>query len=224
MELRSIKDTPDDILDVLTGMMNRDCQPGKYSLKELRDTYSKNTDILYIVKMNVPIYFLLLDVFPIQKMVYLHDICLNKLHRGKGIFKKSIAYLKKYYSKKGMLTFTLDASDSTKEEGLDQKARLHIFHSVGFYVNPETGLFKKSGEYDVIKTHVRLDTGKRVIIQNKKGDTYTVKDIKGNESTTTIDEIENCYDSKSKQIACPMIMELGNPARKTRKTRKRQIR
>jgi hypothetical protein len=177
MELRSIKDTPDDILDVLTDMMNRDCQPGKFSLKELRDTYSKNTDILYIVKKNVPIYFLLLDVFPIQKMVYLHDICLSKLHRGKGIFKKSIAYLKKYYSKKGMLTFTLDASDSTKEEGLDQKARLHIFHSVGFDVNPETGFFKKTGEYAVIKTHVRLDTGMRVIIQDKKDDTYTVKDI-----------------------------------------------
>jgi hypothetical protein len=69
-------------------MMNRDCQAGQFSLIDIRDKYSQNTDILYIIKGGEPVYFLLLDIFPKHKNVYIHDVCVNKLHRGKGIFKR----------------------------------------------------------------------------------------------------------------------------------------
>lgn len=221
MEVYNIKDISDTILNKLDGMMNRDCQAGKFSLIDIRDKYSQNTDILYIIKAGEPVYFLLLDVFPKHKNVYIHDVCVNKLHRGKGIFKKSLAFLKDHYSKKGFTNFTLDASDSKKEEGLDQKARIHIFHSAGFDINPETGYFTESGEYEIIKTNVLLDTGKKAEIQSMDGDKYVVKDRSGKVSSVSIDQIEKCYDSKSHQLSCPMIMPIkaGGNKRKTRRRR-----
>lgn len=55
MEIYNIKDVPDIIL---TELMNTDCQPGKFSLIDIRDKYSKNTDILFEDK--TPIKFLYL--------------------------------------------------------------------------------------------------------------------------------------------------------------------
>ena len=219
----NIKDISDTILNKLDVMMNRDCQAGKFSLIDIRDKYSQNMDILYIIKSGEPVYFLLLDIFPKHKNVYIHDVCVNKLHRGKGIFKKSLAFLKGHYSKKGFTNFTLDASHSTKEEGLDQKARIHIFHSAGFDINPETGYFTESGEYEIIKTSILLDTGKRVEIQSMDGDKYIVKDKSGNVSSVSIDQIEKCYDSKSHQLSCPMIMSIRRSGGNKTRKRKRSI-
>ena len=225
MELHNIKDVPDDILTKLNTMMNRDCQAGKFTLSEIRDTYSKNTDIVYIIEKGEPVYFLLLDRFNKQKTVYIHDVCLNNQYRGKGIFKKSLAFLKDHYSKIGFKSFTLDASDSTKEEGLNQKARIHIFHSAGFDINTETGYYKESGDYEIIKTVALLDNGDKVEIQERSGDTYLVKNAKGDEYSITIDKIEKCYDSESNQLSCPMILTLpkmgGRKKRKSRITRKK---
>ena len=211
---------PDDILHSLDILTNKDCQPGKYTLTKIREI-AKNTDVLYLLEKDKPIYFLLLDLFTKHKMIYIHDVCASKLHRGKGIFKKSLAFLKDHYSKKGFTNFTLDASDSKKEEGLDQKARIHIFHSAGFDINPETGYFTESGEYEIIKTNVLLDTGKKAEIQSMDGDKYVVKDRSGKVSSVSIDQIEKCYDSKSHQLSCPMIMPIkaGGNKRKTRRRR-----
>ena len=174
MNIQNIKDVPDDILQSLDIMMNRDCQPGKYGLTEIR-TMSKNTELLYLMENRVPVYFLLLDIFPKHKTIYIHDVCVNKLNRGKGLFKKSLTFLKEHYSAKGFTKFSLDASNSTKEKGLDQKARIHIFHSAGFDINTETGYFTDTGDYKIIKTILLLDNNEIVELQKKESKNYYVK-------------------------------------------------
>jgi len=218
MEIHKIKDVSDNILNSLTTMMNASCQKGKYSLVKIRDKYSNNMEILYIFEKDEPVYFLLLDIFPKHKSVYLHDVCVGTSHRGKGIFKKSIAFMKKHYSKLGFTNFTLDASDSEKEEGLDQVARIYIFHSAGFDINPETGIFKSTGEYSIFKTIVLLDNGEKVEIQKKVGNKYSVKNKEGETYNIGIDQIQKCYNG-SKQISCPMIMHFKKTKTRT-KTRK----
>lgn len=224
MEIKDINDVSDDILKDLDKLAKKDCQPGKYSLIELRKMV-KNMDVLYLLEKGKPIYFLLLDLFTKHKMVYIHDVCLKKSHRGKGVFKQSLAILKGHYLAKGFTSFTLDASDSVKEKGLDQKARIHIFHSAGFDVNKETGYFTGSGEYKVIKTRVLLDTKEVVELQENKGDVYHVQNAKGEKYEINIGEIEKCLDAELQPISCPMIMHLSKTRgrklpRKTRKTRK----
>ena len=203
MEIYSLKDISDEILDKLTNLMNQNCQPGKFTLKELSQT-TNNTDILYLLEQGEPVYFLLLDKFIKQKTVYIHDVCTSKSQRGQGTFKKSIGFLKQYYSQKGFTSFTLDASDSTKEEGLDQRARIKIFHSAGFHINPETGYYKSNGDYEIIKTIVQLNTGNKDEIQERTCEIYVGK----TNPKITIDQIVQCYDSDSNQISCPMRIEL----------------
>jgi len=216
MKIKNIKDMPDNILDSLDILANKDCQAGKYSLVDIRDKYSKNTDVLYLLDKDTPVYFLLLDLFVKHKIVYIHDVCVSKKHRGKSLFKKSLTFLKKYYSKKGFTNFTLDASNSTKEEGLNQKARIYIFHSAGFDINTETDIYTEDGDYSTIKTIVLLDNKEIVEIQKKDGKKYIVKNDKDKEYSITIDEIEKCLDSDLKPISCPMIMNISlNSRRKT---------
>jgi GNAT superfamily N-acetyltransferase len=224
MEIHNIKDVSDDILNSFNKVMNSDCQAGKYSLVEVRDM-AKNTDILYLFEGTVPVYFLLLDLFVKHKNVYIHDVCVNKSHRGKGLFKESLKFLKKYYLKKGYTNFTLDASNSTKEEGLNQKIRIHIFHSAGFDINTETGYYTKSGDYNIIKTIVLLDNKEKVEIQKRNGDTYYVKNDRGEQYKINIDQIEQCFDSESNPLSCPMIMNMkmktdGGRRRRTRRNKK----
>jgi hypothetical protein len=216
MEIRNIKDISDSILNRLDILAKKDCQPGKYSLTKISEL-SKNTDVLYLFEKDTPVYFLLLDLFEKHKTVYIHDVCVNKLHRGKHLFKKSLSFLKKYYLKKGYTSFTLDASDSAKEEGFDQKARIHIFHRAGFDVNTETGYFTKSGEYKIIKTTVLLDTNEIVEIQKKENGKYYVKNTTDDIYPIHIGQIEKCFDSDLNQVSCPMIMHISKRARKTRK-------
>ena len=223
MKIDNIKAIPDDILNRLNELMNTDCQPGKFSLIDIRDKYSKNTDVLYLFEKDTPVYFLLLDLFVKHKTVYIHDVCVNKLHRGKSLFKKSLAFLKEYYLKEAYTHFTLDASDSVKEEGLNQKARIHIFHSAGFDINTETGYFTESGEYNIIKTRVQLDNKEIAEIQKKEGDTYIVRNDKGKTYSIKINQIEHCLDADSNQISCPMIMDIGSKGgRRKRRTLKRR--
>jgi GNAT superfamily N-acetyltransferase len=222
MEIHNIKDVSDDILNSFNKVMNRDCQPGKFSLVEIRDM-AKNMDMLYLFEGDIPVYFLLLDLFVKHKNVYIHDVCVNKSHRGKGLFKESLKFLKKYYLKKGYKTFTLDASDSTKEEGLNQKIRIHIFHSAGFNINTETGYFTKSGDYTIMKTVVLLDNKEKVEIQKRNGNTYYVTNDRGEQSKINIDQIERCFDSESNFISCPMIMNMKmktDGGRRTRRNKK----
>ena len=222
MEIHNIKEISNDILNRLNELMNTDCQPGKFSLIDIRDKYSKNTDVLFLFDKENPVYFLLLDLFVKHKTVYIHDVCVNKLHRGKSLFRKSLTFLKDHYVKKGYATFTLDASDSTKEEGLNQKIRIHIFHKAGFDINTETGYFTETGDYTIIKTRVLLDNKEIVEIQKKESDTYIVRNDKGKTYSIKINQIEQCLDAESNQLSCPMIMELGTKGgkRKTIKTRK----
>ena len=225
MEIHNLKDVSDTILDELTTVINRDCQVGKFTLKEIRDKYSKNTDICYLFDKNTPIYFLLLDVFPKHKTIYIHDVCKSKLQEVKGIFKSSIAFLTSHYSKKGFKTFTLDASDSTKESGLNQKARISIFSKAGFVINPETGLFNESGDYNIFKTVVSLTSGEKVTIQSKSKTTPNAYTVKTNANTTkqiNQNEIVYCYDEKMNKISCPMMMDIVKNAGK-RKTRKQRL-
>jgi len=221
MKIQNIKDISDTILNSLDILANRDCQPGKYSLTKLR-SISKNTDILYLFEEDTPVYFLLLDLFPKHKMVYIHDVCVDKLHRGKKLFKKSLTFLKKYYLKKRIQSFTLDASDSKKEEGFDQKARIHIFHSAGFDINTKTGYFTPSGDYKTIKTTVLLNNNEIVKIQKKDGNKYYVKNEEGKEYIANINQIEKCFDSELNQISCPMIMNISISIGKTRKKSNRK--
>jgi hypothetical protein len=216
--IKNIKDVSDEILDILNNMMNRNCQVGKFSLRNIRDIYSTSTDILYVLENTEPVYFLLLDVFTKHKTVYIHDVCIGKKYRGKGLFKKSLASITKYYNKKGFTSLTLDASDSTKEEGLNQKARIHIFHSAGFSINLETGYFTESGDYEIIETTVGLDDGQIVTLKSKTGKSYKAIDKDGNPLTIDISQIANCFDGDSKQISCPMIMNMTkNGGRQTRR-------
>lgn len=216
MEIHNIKDMPDAFLTKLDTLANKDCQPGKYGLAVLREM-SKNTDVLYLLEKDTPIFFLLLDVFVKHKMIYIHDVCVGKLHRGKSLFKKSLTFLKEHYAKKGYTHFTLDASDSTKEEGLNQKARLHIFHSAGFDVNTETGYFTSTGDYKLIKTMLLLDNKEIVELQKRDGDKYYVQNDKGKEYIINIKQIEQCLDSDLNQISCPMIMYISAGGGKKKK-------
>lgn len=209
MEIHKIKDVSDKILQKLDTLINTHCQPGKFTLTDIRDKYSKNMELLYLFENDIPLYCLLLDIFPKHKSVYIHDVCVNKEERGKGLFKKSLSLLKSHYSKLGFKTFTLDASDSTKETGLDQKARIHIFHSAGFDINTETGLFNQSGNYELFKTIVSLDDGSKFELQSCDGDNYVVKPINGKETQTiNIKQIVHCYDANLNQISCPMRLTL----------------
>jgi hypothetical protein len=221
MEIKNIKEISDATLTSLDVLAIKDCQPGTYSLIRLREM-AKHTDILYLFEKEKPIYFLLLDRFTKHKMVYIHDVCVSQSHRGKSIFKKSLTFLKRYYLKRGYTSFTLDASDSTKEKGLDQKARLHIFHSAGFDVNTETGYFTKAGEYKVIKTIVVLDTNETVEIQKREGSQYHVKNKEGKKSVVSIRQIEKCLDSESNPISCPMIMYLSIRDKRTTRKKSKQ--
>lgn len=74
MEIHNLKDVSDTILDEFTTVLNHDYQARKFTLKEIRDKYSNNTDICYLFDKNIPIYFLLLDVFPKQKMIYIYTM------------------------------------------------------------------------------------------------------------------------------------------------------
>ena len=225
MEIHKIKDVSDTILQKLDTLINTHCQPGKFSLIDIRDKYSKNMELLYLFENDTPIYVLLLDIFVKHKTVYIHDVCVHTSSRGKGLFKKSLVLLKSHYSKLGFKTFTLDASDSTKEVGLDQKARIHIFHSAGFDINTETGLFNQSGDYEVIKTIVSLDDGSKVELQSCNGPNYIVRPLASptKEYTINIKQIEHCYDSDLNQISCPMRLTIPTIAGK-RKTRRRRHR
>jgi hypothetical protein len=207
MDIKNIKDISDDMLNSFDKLLARDCQPGKFSLIKLREI-SDTMDILYLLEEDEPIYLLLLDLFPKHKMVYIHDVCVSKTHRGKSLFKKSLVFLKEYYLSRGYTTFTLDASNSTKEEGLNQRARLYIFHSAGFHVNTQTGYFTQSGDYKIIKTQVLLNNKENVEIQKRRGEKYYVKNKRGAKYSVNINEIDKCLDAELNEISCPMIMSL----------------
>jgi hypothetical protein len=209
MDIQSIHDIPDDILSSFDKLLTEDCQPGKYSLNKIREI-SKTMDMLYLLEEGKPVYFLLLDLFPKHKMVYIHDVCVSKTHRGKSLFKKSLIFLKEYYLSRGYTTFTLDASNSTKEEGLNQRARLYIFHSAGFHLNTRTGYFTQSGDYKIINTQVLLDNKEIVEIQKRRGEKYYVKNKRGAKYSVNINEINKCLDGELNEISCPMIMSLKN--------------
>jgi hypothetical protein len=225
MEIYNIKRVPDAILEKLTTLMNRDCQPGKFSLVEIRDKYSKNTDVLYIIENGEPVYFLLLDHFPKHKSVYIHDVCVSKTARGQGLFKRSLGFLKTYYTERGFTHFTLDASDSTKEAGLDQKARLRIFSCAGFHINTETGYYTADGGYEIVATTVLLSNGETATILGRVGDEYRVASASAsgekNQYTVSINQIEKCFDGADNQISCPMIMMLPTAAGGKSKSRRR---
>jgi hypothetical protein len=63
----------------------------------------------------------------------------------------------------------LDASDSTKEAGLDQKARLRIFSGAGFHINTETGYYTADGGYEIVATTVLLSNGETGTILGRVG-------------------------------------------------------
>ena len=223
--IQDIKTVSDEILKELTVIMNRDCQPGKFTLAEVRDRFAKTMDILYIKEGKTYIHFMLIDIFNKHKTVYLHDVCVSTVYRGQGIFKKALQYLSKYYQKKGFHTITLDASDSTKEAGLDQKARIAIFAKAGFRINPKTEAWDENGEFIILDTKVLLDSGKVVtILKNIKDTTYSVKYSNGIVSTVEIGEIKRCYGLNDEYVSCPMSQTIlaknGGKKRKTRKTRK----
>lgn len=217
--LKDIKVVSDTDLIELTKLMNKDCQAGKYSLMEVRDKFAKTMDILYIKDGDEFIHFMLLDIFPKHKMVYLHDVCVATSHRGQGIFKSALAYIKSQYKKKGIETFTLDASDSTREAGLDQKARIAIFTKAGFHINPKTDVWNEKGEFDMITTKVKLESGNTVeIMKPEKDNQYTVKNTDGTIGTIATTDIKRCYGLDGKYTSCPMILNLKSK-RKTRKRR-----
>jgi len=223
MEIYNIKTVPDAILEKLTTLMNRDCQPGQFSLVEIRDKYSKNTDVLYIIENGEPVYFLLLDRFPKHKSVYIHDVCVSKTARGQGLFKRSLGFLKTYYTERGFTHFTLDASDSIKEAGLDQKARLRIFSGAGFHINTETGYYTADGGYEIVATTVLLSNGETATILGRVGDEYRVASGSSGEKkqyTVSINQIEKCFDGADNQISCPMIMMLPVTGGKSRSRRR----
>ena len=221
--LKDIKVVSDRDLIQLTKLMNKDCQPGKYSLMEVRDKFAKTMDILYIKDGDEFIHFMLLDIFPKHNSVYLHDVCVANSHRGQGIFKNALAFIKTHYKKKGIETLTLDASDSTKEEGLDQKARIAIFTKAGFHINPKTDVWNEKGEFDIVPTKVKLESGNTVeIIKPEKDNQYTVNNTDGTISTIATADIKQCYGLDGKFISCPMILNLRSKGGK-RKTRKRKV-
>jgi len=222
MEIYNIKPVPDTILEKLTTLMNRDCQPGKFSLVEIRDKYSKNTDVLYIIENEEPVYFLLLDRFPKHKSVYIHDVCVSKRARGRGLFKASLVFLKAYYAKRGFKYFTLDASDSIKEVGLDQKARLRIFSGAGFDINTETGYYTADGAYEIVPTTVLLSNGETGTILGRMGDDYRIASAsEKKEYMVSINQIEKCFDGAANQISCPMIMMLPTGGGRSRRSKNR---
>jgi hypothetical protein len=111
--------------------------------------------------------------------------------------------------------------------GLNQKARIAIFHKAGFDINTETGYFTASGDYKVIKTIVVLDNGDIVEIQKKEGEHYHVKNMDGVKSVIDIHQIKQCLDSELHPLpACPMILQLsfhrGNHTRVNINSRKRR--
>jgi len=223
--IHDITTVSDEILKELTILMNRDCQPGKFTLAELRDRVAKPMDIVYIQDGKTYIHFMLIDVFPKHKTIYLHDVCVSTEYRGQGIFKKALHYISKHYQKKGFHTITLDASDSTKEAGLDQKARIAIFAKAGFRINPKTEAWNEKGEFTILDTKVLLDSGKVVtILKNIKDTSYSVKYSNGIVSIIDIGEITRCYGLNDDYVSCPMIQTIlaknGGKKRKTRKTRK----
>ena len=219
--IQDIKSVNDEILEELDDLMDKDCQGGKYSLAEVRDKFAKNMDILYIKDGETYIHILLIDIFPKHKTIYLHDVCVSTLYRGQGIFKKALQYLSKYYQKEGFLTITLDASDSTKEEGLDQKARIAIFTKAGFHINPKTDVWTETGEFSILDTKVLLESGETVEIKSFKDNKYSVKGSKGS-STIDSSEIKRCYGLNDEYISCPMILNISSKnGGKKRKTRKR---
>ena len=221
--LEDIKLVSDTVLIELTKLMNKDCQAGKYTLMEVRDKFAKTMDILYIKDNNEYIHFMLLDIFPKHKSVYLHDVCVANLYRGQGIFKSALSFLKAHYKKKGIETFTLDASDSLKEKGLDQKARIAIFTKAGFHINPKTDVWNEKGEFDTIPTKIKLESGEtaeiKSVLKNNNSLRYSVKIA---ETVSTIDgsEIKRCYGLNDEYISCPMILNLGSKNGGRRKTRK----
>jgi GNAT superfamily N-acetyltransferase len=210
MELHDITTVSDEILMKLTTVMNSDCQPGKYSLVEIRDKYvaAGGMDIFYMKDGAVHSQCMLLDIYPKHKSVYIHDVCVAKTHRGQGLFKKAVEFLAKHYAKRGFKKLTLDASDSTKEAGLDQKARVAIFSKAGFKVSPMTDTWDSKGEYKSVPTRVLLDSGSI-----------------GN-ANSPIGEIKRCYGLDDEFISCPMSMDIskksGGKKRKTRRTVKRR--
>lgn len=224
--IQDIKSVSDEILKELTDLMNKDCQPGKYSLAEIRDKFAKNMDILYIKDGKTYIHFMLIDIFAKHKSIYLHDVCVSMLHRGKGIFKMSLSYLIPYYSKKGITKITLDASDSTKEEGLDQKARIAIFTKAGFHINPKTDAWSENGEFNILDTKVLLDSGEIVEIKDiLKDNKYSVKKTNGDLQSINSSEIKRCYGLNNDYVSCPMIMNIssrkgGNKRKTQRRNRK----
>ena len=207
-EIQPIQDMDDIILKELSSILDKNCQPGKYSLIELRDLFKAKTDILYGKDNDKLINVILIDVFPKHKSVYLHDVCVAKSHRGQGMFNKALQFLIKHYKAKGIKTITLDASDSTKEKGLNQKARITIFSKSGFSINPKTDVWKENGEFDIVPTTVELNTGELVEIQGEaKGESYTVKDKSQKEYTINIDQIERCKALGS-YVSCHMKMNI----------------
>jgi len=222
-KIHSIQEIDDEVLKQLSTLLDKDCQPGKYSLIELRDLFKAKTDILYGKQNDILINVILIDVFPKHKSVYLHDVCVANSHRGQGIFNKGLQFLIKHYKTKGIKTITLDASDSTKEKGLNQKARIAIFSKSGFSINPTTDIWKENGEFDIVPTAVELNTGEVVELQD---DSYTVKDKSQKEYTIRIDQIERCKALGS-YVSCPMKMNIPTNGGKTKKSslmrrRKRQ--
>ena len=182
-------------------------------------------DVFYIFENGEPVYFLLLDRFPKHKSVYIHDVCASMRARGRGLFKASLVFLKAYYAKLGFRHFTLDASDSVKEAGLDQKARLRIFSRAGFDINTETGYYTADGAYEIVPTTVLLSNGETGTILSRAGDDYRVASEK-KEYTVSINQIEKCFDGEANQISCPMIMMIptggGRSRSKSRNRSRRQ--
>jgi hypothetical protein len=114
----------------------------------------------------------------------------------------------------------LDASDSTKEAGLDQKARLRIFSGAGFDINTETGYYTAEGAYEIVPTTVLLSNGETGTVLGRAGDDYSVT-YEGKQHTVPINQIEKCYDGAANQISCPMIMMLPSTGGRSRRRSRR---
>lgn len=186
--------------------------PNSMTLTQIKAGFLNVPFSVYFVKKDENIVFcaLILSKYP---TLYLYYICVPKLVRGSGMFKKCFSYLKRLYIKKGYRYFALDASDEVGQN-INQQVRLQIFSKMGFRIsvkkNPSPFV-----KYDDMNTYLvtKKGTGRLIKFLNNR---YLIS-INDTQFYLALDDISysvSHIDSTESEV-CPMKLSLL--ATKTRK-------
>ena len=141
-----------------------------------------------------------------EKFIYIRGVCVSPSEKNKGIFKKSLLFIKSFFKNLGFHTIRLNAEIETINE-IDQSTRLKIFHKSGLTLDPLTIDYKNKNKFYNTIIKLKDHSFVKILSFDSEKNKYKVEMIDKKIKHIDIGMIDFCMKQKEKYV-CPMIMHM----------------